>query len=130
MLNYRGAPVSEDVRDVVDVLRYELNFLEQGGLERLGPEASPFLSTMTCLNFDLPLRSHACHECLLYDFVPQEARLNDNPCHFIPLNDKGATIATLTGLGDQRLLRDEVGNWLRTKIAQIESGAVPVSAEK
>lgn len=121
--------MSEDVRDVLEVLRYQLNFLEQGGLETLGPGASPLLDTTTCLNFGLPLRSHACHECLLYDFVPQAARLNDIPCHSIPVNAQGETIAALMRLGDPRRLRDELSNWIRIKIRELEGGALPVSAE-
>ncbi len=122
--------MSEDTRNVLEVLRYQLNFIEQGGLESLGQEASPFMGTMTCLNFGLPLRSHACHECLLYDFVPPEALLNDNPCNYIPLNKEGDTIESLMRKGDQRRLREEVSNWLRATIGKLEAASMEVAAEK
>ena len=68
--------MSEDKRDVLEVLRYELNFLEQGGYGNWystpwGP-ASIFQDSLTCPNHGDPTRSHACHECLLYDFVPEQ----------------------------------------------------------
>ncbi len=90
--------MSEDKRDVLDVLRYELNFVEQGGYGNWystpwGP-ASIFQDSQSCLNHGDPTRSHACHECLLYDFVPEQFRTEDVPCHHIPLTGKGVTIAT------------------------------------
>ena len=90
--------MSEDKRDVLEVLRYELNFLEQGGYGNWystpwGP-ASIFQDSLTCPNHGDPTRPHACHECLLYDFVPEEYRTEDVPCHHIPLNRQGVTVAT------------------------------------
>jgi hypothetical protein len=112
--------MADDTRNVLEVLRYELNFIEQGGYERLPKPATPFLSTPTCLNFDKELRSHACHECLLYDFVPAESQLEDVPCHYIPLNEQGDTIATLAKSGDQARLRSTLSEWLRSTIARLE----------
>jgi hypothetical protein len=85
--------MSEDKRDVLEVLRYELNFLEQGGYGNWystpwGP-ASIFQDSLTCPNHGDPTRPHACHECLLYDFVPEKYRTEDVPCHHIPLNRQG-----------------------------------------
>ena len=70
--------MSEDKRDVLEVLRYELNFIEQGGYGNWystpwGP-ASIFQDSLTCPNHGDPTRPHACHECLLYDFVPEQYR--------------------------------------------------------
>ena len=95
--------MSEDKRDVLEVLRYELNFLEQGGYGNWystpwGP-ASIFQDSLTCPNHGDPTRPHACHECLLYDFVPEEYRTDDVPCHHIPLNRHGVTVATPTERG-------------------------------
>lgn len=116
--------MSEDKRNVLEVLRYELNFLEQGGYSRavrMGSAISPFQDTLSCLNFGEPLRPHACHECLLYDFVPEECRAEDTPCHFIPLDDDGTTISKLLAT----LRTDEIENllrrWLKKTIALLES---------
>ena len=88
--------MSNDKRDVLEVLRYELNFIEQGGYGNWystpwGP-ASIFQDSLTCPNHGDPTRPHACHECLLYDFVPEEFRTEDVPCHHIPLNKQGETV--------------------------------------
>src|SRR5271166_3819981 len=89
------AVMSEDKRDVLEVLRYELNFIEQGGYGNWystpwGP-ASIFQDSLTCPNHGDPTRPHACHECLLYDFVPEQYRNEDVPCHHIPLNNREIT---------------------------------------
>jgi hypothetical protein len=119
-----GEPImSEDKRDVLEVLRYELNFLEQGGYGNWystpwGP-ASIFQDSLTCPNHGDPTRPHACHECLLYDFVPEEYRTEDVPCHHIPLNRSGVTVATPNQTEEE--LRENVKHWLKRTIARIEA---------
>src|SRR5512142_454677 len=91
-----GGRMAGNQRDVVEILRYELNFLEQGEFARAigeGRASSPFQDTMSCLNYGEPLRPHACHECLLYEYVPEHARTEEIPCHHIPLEPAGRTIA-------------------------------------
>ncbi len=115
--------MSEDKRDVLEVLRYELNFLEQGGYGNWystpwGP-ASIFQDSLACPNHGDPTRPHACRECLLYDFVPEEYRTDDIPCHHIPLNRHGVTVATPGQTEDD--LRENVKHWLKRTIARIEA---------
>ncbi len=118
--------MSDDRRDMLEVLRYELNFLEQGGYSRnvrQGTGVSPFQDTLTCLNFGDPMRPHACHECLLIDFVPESAKTEDVPCHFIPLDPVGHTIAELLKEGDMRQLERALKVWLRSTIHKVETSA-------
>ncbi|HEX8797544.1 MAG TPA: hypothetical protein VF772_02980, partial [Terriglobales bacterium] len=61
---------------------------------------------------------HACHECLLYDFVPEKYRTDDVPCHHIPLNKHEDTIATPQS---EEELRENVKHWLKRTIARIEA---------
>jgi hypothetical protein len=115
--------MSEDKRDVLEVLRYELNFLEQGGYGNWystpwGP-ASIFQDSLTCPNHGDPTRPHACRECLLYDFVPEEYRTDDVPCHHIPLNRHEVTVATPNQTEEE--LRENVKHWLKRTIAKIEA---------
>jgi hypothetical protein len=115
--------MSDDKRDVLEVLRYELNFLEQGGYGNWystpwGP-ASVFQDSLTCPNHGDPTRPHACHECFLYDFVPEEYRTDDVPCHHIPLNRNGVTIATPNQTEEE--LRENIKHWLKRTIARIEA---------
>src|SRR5271165_1438343 len=117
------AVMSEDKRDVLEVLRYELNFIEQGGYGNWystpwGP-ASIFQDSLTCPNHGDPTRPHACHECLLYDFVPEQYRNEDVPCHHIPLNKQGDNIAQPPQSEEE--LRENVKHWLKRTIARIEA---------
>lgn len=121
--------MSEDRRDVLHVLRYELNFLEQGGYSRnlRRGEVSPFQDTLSCLNFGEPLRPHTCHECFLYDFVPEGSRTEDIPCHFIPLDSSGTTIAKLLRRGSREELESALKSWLRAKISKLENTSEQVA---
>jgi hypothetical protein len=116
--------MTQQLRDVLQILRFELNYLEQGGFERdrvsLGTE-SPFRGTFVCINFDDPLRAHACHECPLYQFVPQERRTKEFPCHHIPLNDSGETVAEFIERQDPVRMVPVLENWLRTTITKLEA---------
>jgi hypothetical protein len=108
-------------RDVLEVLRCELNFLEQGGYDRvkqLGLPVSIFQDSLTCLNHGNPLRPHACHECPLYEFVVPDRRTEDIPCHYIPLDAQGQTIANIS---DPRSRLEKVKDWLQITIANLQS---------
>jgi hypothetical protein len=113
-----------DERDVLEVLKFELNFLEQGGYGR--PVHAPqkptsiFQDSISCLNFGDPQRSHPCSECMLIDFVPESSRNEDVPCHHIPLTPTGETVATLEERENQQRLEAATIGWLRAVIARME----------
>jgi hypothetical protein len=115
--------MTQDLREVVQILRFELNYLEQGGFDRdralLGIE-SPFQGSFACINFNDPLRAHACHECLLYPFVDEDKKTEEFPCHHIRLSASGETIAELIK-SDPRRLVIALESWLRNNIARIEA---------
>jgi hypothetical protein len=112
--------MSDDSRDVLKVLRYELNFIEQGGYRAqknpLVP-ISPFQDSLSCMNYGLPRRPNACPHCLLWDFVPEQFRQEDVPCHFIPLTPSGMTIETRQTEAE---LENNLKAWLRDTIAKLE----------
>jgi hypothetical protein len=114
----------QDLREVLQILRYELNYLEQGGFDRdralLGTE-SPFLGTFACINFGDPLRAHACRECLLHQFVPEDKQTEEFPCHHIRLSASGETVAELIEKKDPRRLVIALEHWLRNTIARLEA---------
>jgi hypothetical protein len=120
--------MSDDKRDVLEVLKFELSFLEQGGYGRSvrtpwkGPSA--LQDSPSCLNFNDPARPHPCSECLLTDFVPGDALEESIPCHFIPLNDMGETVDSLERHSDQPELEEALENWLRSTIACLENERV------
>jgi len=113
-----------DERDVLEVLKFELNFLEQGGYGRSvhAPQTPTriFQDSISCLNFGDPQRPHPCSECMLIDFVPESKRQEDVPCHHIPLSPAGETVATLESRERQQKLEESVIEWLRAVIARME----------
>lgn len=112
--------MSEDTRDVLEVLRYELQFLEQGGYRaQKNPlvAVSVFQDSLSCINFGLPRRPHPCPKCLLWDFVPEQYRREDVPCHFIPLTPTGLTIEDRQS---EEELETNLKKWLRDTIAKLE----------
>ena len=116
--------MSQDVSDVLQMLRYELNYLEQGGFVRdraMFGTQSPFLGTYLCLNHGDPMRPHACHECLLYQFVPADKQTAEFPCHHIPLNESGETVAELIEKKDPSRMAAALKQWLHSTITSLEA---------
>ncbi len=54
-------------------------------------------------------------------FVPAEKRGESIPCHHIPLNERGDTVASLGGPGDAPETQEAVLDWLRRAIQQLEA---------
>ena len=116
--------MAQDDRDVLEVLKFELSLLEQGGYGRSvrtpWKPTSIFQDSLSCLNFGDPARSHPCNECLLMDFVPGNARGEEVPCHHIPLTAAGETIEEIDRGYNQQELEEKVKMWLRDVIKRIE----------
>ncbi len=116
--------MANDERDVLDVLKEELDFIEKGGYGRSvrtpWREKSTFQDSLSCINYGYPYRAHPCSECHLLEFVSPEHRTEPVPCHFIPLNADGDTIQDLELQDNQPKLERHVIEWLRAEIKQIE----------
>ena len=119
-------------RDILEALKFELNFLQQGGYGRSvrtpWKPTSVFQDSLTCLNFGLPQRPHPCDECLLMKWVPDAARGESVPCHHIPLNDSGQTLESLDRGGNQQELEEATIAWLKRRIAELEAQAAASAA--
>jgi hypothetical protein len=117
--------MSTDDRDILDVLRAELNFIEKGGYGKPAGqhwvETSIFQDSPSCLNLGDPARTHPCNECMLIDFVPNHERSEAIPCHHIPLTEIGETVDAIEWNGNQQDLEAKVKSWLRRTIARLES---------
>ena len=117
--------MASDERDMLEVLRAELDFIEQGGYGRSPrnphqPKSS-FQDSLTCINYASAERLHPCNECHLIDFVPKEARCENVPCHFIELNESGETLEELEAADNQHRLETALKNWLKARIKEIEN---------
>lgn len=117
--------MANDDRDLLELLKDELMFIEQGGYGRSvrtpWREKSAFQDSLICINYGYPYRAHPCSECHLLDFVAPEDRTSEVPCHHIPLNARGETIEDLESLDNQHKLEEEIKGWLRAKIKELES---------
>lgn len=116
--------MATDERDLLELLKNELTFIEKGGyvLDVRAPwqGKSTFQDSVICINYGYPYRAHPCHECHLLDFVSPENRTQDVPCHFIPLNTDGDTIEELEFQDNQTKIEREVSDWLRARIKELE----------
>lgn len=119
-----GEFMAKDDRNLLDVLKFELEFLEQGGYGRLPREAwrprFVFEDSPTCMNFNSKDRE-PCEECLLMQFVPESARQEQVPCTHIPLSPNGQTLDSLYRTGTHQELEEALGTWLRATIHRLEA---------
>lgn len=117
--------MARDDRDILDILRFELDFLEHGGYGRSvrtpWKATSIFQDSLTCINFGDPERTRPCDECLLIDYVPQNLRSQDVPCHHIPLTKRGETVEDIEQGKLRGDVEEAVKHWLRKTIKDIET---------
>jgi hypothetical protein len=121
--------MAKDERDILELLKSELDFIEKGGYGRSvrtpWKATSPFRDSLTCVNYALPEKAHPCSDCHLIDFVPDDKRSEELPCHSIPLNAAGDTVESLEN--NQAKLEESLKEWMRAKIKELETAR---SAEK
>ena len=112
--------MQKDERDLLEVLKFELQFLEKGGYGRSPREPwRPrfiFEDSPTCMNYDSKQNPDPCVECVLMHLVPLDIRSEKLPCRHIPLNSSGETLDSLYRYGNEREIEETVENWLRATI--------------
>jgi hypothetical protein len=117
--------MAKDDRDILGILKDELEFIEQGGYGRSvrtpWKPTSALQDSLTCINFGDPSRTHPCSDCRLMDFVAPEHHAENVPCHFIPLTESGETVEDLELKGNQSRLEESLKQWLRRKISELEA---------
>lgn len=116
--------MSKDKRDLLTVLRLELEFLEKGGY-RTSARADwrpqfIFQDSPTCLNVDPTQPSKPCSDCILMQLTPEDRRDKKIPCRYIPLNENGETIDSFYCTGTQEELEVAVAQWLKSTITRLE----------
>lgn len=120
--------MAKDDRDILELLKAELDFIEKGGYGRSvrtpWQPKSAFQDSLTCINYGYPYRAHPCNECHLLEFVDPEHHSEEIPCHFIRLNETGETIEDLELEDNEAKMESEVKQWLRAKIKDIEEERV------
>ena len=116
--------MTQNERDLLEMLKFELKFLECGGYEHSArtPWRAPstFEDSPICLNFNDLTHPHPCSECRLMQFVPEERRTENLPCWFIPLTAIGETVNYYVHCGTKFELEEALAAWLRRTIKSIE----------
>jgi hypothetical protein len=119
--------MQKDERDLLEVLKFELKFLEDGGYGR-SPSARwrpqlIFEDSPTCMNFNSQEQG-PCSDCVLMQLVPPAFRSAKIPCRHIPFDESGETLDSLYRYGDQGEIEEVFGNWLRNTIQRLEEERV------
>jgi len=116
--------MQRDERDLLEVLKFELNFLEKGGYGRSPREAwRPqfiFEDSPTCMNYDSKENPEPCSHCVLMQLVPPAFRSATVPCRHIPMNQAGESLDSLYRYDDQAEIEESVEKWLRMTINKLE----------
>jgi hypothetical protein len=112
----------KDERDVVEVLKSELEYLRSGAYSERGSWGPRFIfeDSPTCLNFGHRNHPLPCSGCVLMDFVSPEHRSQQFPCRHIPLDASGQTLDSLYRSCDQGEVEQAVCSWLEATIQRLE----------
>ena len=113
----------DEDRDLVEVLKFELEFLNKGGYGRSPRtvETDVHLRRLSLMH-ELRLQSKSgcpCSDCVLMQLIPPELRFGKNPCRHIALNVEGETLDSIYRYEDQHEIKRS-RMWLLTTIAQLE----------
>jgi len=113
----------KDERDLLDVLKFELEFVEKGGYNpspRDPRKTSLFFEdSPTCMNYDSKDSPGPCNDCVLMGLVPPEQRNQTIPCRHIPLDAAGHTLDSLYRQAEVGEISEIYENWLRGAIQKL-----------
>lgn len=116
--------MQRDERDLLEVLKAELEFLNSGGYTRVpGSGWRPvyvFEDSPACMNHNYEVSPGSCGDCVLLQLVPPEFRPDKHPCRHIPLTATGETLDFLYRYGDEHEIEEKVRTWLKTTISRLE----------
>jgi hypothetical protein len=83
-----------------------------------------FRDSPLCLNYGIPAKERPCAQCVLIELVPAQKRAAALPCHHIPLNQRGDSVATLGRGSVTAEVNEAVVAWLRAMIQQLEDASL------
>src|SRR5260370_42276023 len=113
-------------RELLRVLKNELEFLEKGGYgdfeKRSWRPAMFFEDSPSCPNRGVSEKLVPRSRCALLQLVPLAKRTNEIPCRDIPLNQKGENLQSLYETATRGGVELNSDRWMRTTIERIERG--------
>ncbi len=124
--------MTKDDCNLLDVLKFELSFLEAGGYGRSPREPwrarLAFEDSPTCMNYDAREDDRQpCRECVLMQLVPPSERGQKIPCRHIPLTPDGQTLDSLYVTGTQQEIEEALASWLHARMQTLEAGGTNVT---
>jgi hypothetical protein len=124
--------MQRDERDLLEVLKSELEFLENKGYSSW-PETAwrpkyIFEDSPSCLNYFSEEHPQPCTECAMSYLVPPALRSAKFPCRHIPLNACGETLDSLYRYSDRAEIENLVRTWLGNTIQRLEEERAAVQA--
>jgi hypothetical protein len=126
--------MAHDDRTPLEVLKFELEFLQAGGYGRSprDPQRSPliFEDSLSCINLGCKTDRVPCRDCLMMQFVPAARRSEAIPCRHIPLNEAGETVESFYQRRDQQDLEEALNAWLRATIRRLEAETARSSGQE
>ena len=117
--------LSPKAKGLEETLRFELDFLDRGGYRRSDLwsfcEPSFFEDSPTCPNRACPgSQPIPCRDCVLAKLIPPDRLGGRRACHFIPLDDSGATLFSLEQLDlPCSEIESRLRAWLTRQLASI-----------
>ena len=112
-----------DKKEMIEKLKLELEILEKGGYAPSvrEPHWMPrvFRDSVSCPNVGLEIKVEPCSHCFLMEFVPPEHRDRDDACHYIPLNERGETVVSLSKEGGEEAIHPALRSWLQKTIFRL-----------
>lgn len=86
-----------DKRDLLEVLKHELEFVQKGGYDSSTSWRPKFVfeDSPSCLNLEVQEDRKPCSDCVPIALVPPEHRQGNFPCRHIPLNRAGQTVGEI-----------------------------------
>jgi len=110
---------------LLQALKTELNFFEAGGYgQTFRSDWRPTLllrDSPACINYNSTGQQTSCRQCPFFTLVPQAQRNAIVPCHHIPLDARGNTVAKIYRTGTQKELDERYRDWLSALIREIET---------
>ena len=110
---------------LLQALKTELDFFDAGGYGR--PFRSEWRPTLllrdspACVNYNSREWQSSCRQCPFFSLVPRANRNAVVPCHHIPLDARGNTVAKLYRTGTQKELDERYRDWLSALTREIET---------
>lgn len=115
--NSMSEPAKIENSRLLQLLNKELSFFDAGGYgQTFRSQWRPTLllrDSPACINYSESGKHNPCRECPLFSLVAPDKKDTVIPCHYIPLNNGGTTIADLYAQGSQESLDRLYRSWLK-----------------